>query len=379
MISLTLPIHNRCFPPIPPVQGPHPFNYSLVPLGLQEGCTPSTGPTQVYKVDSRSGWASFNFIAATSLKTLRISIDEHPMWVYEADGHYIEPHLVDSMIMYNGERYSVMVKLDKKPGTYTMRIANSGLDQVISGYATLQYTNAPPEGLGRPSIASIDYGGQNVSADVRDLDVGKLHPFNNPPPAPKADVIHFLNTGRVGAAWKWSMNGTNLYASDRSAYQPLLFYPNSTDAQDSSLVIRTKNGTWVDILIQVGNTKPEDIIQFPHAIHKHGNKMYKIGKGLGLFNWTNMEDAIAARPALFNLVNPPYRDTFLTTDQGPMWIAIRYHVIIPGPFLLHCHLENHLAGGMAVVLMDGVDKWPTVPPEYQDGKVCPSYIDDSDV
>lgn len=372
--------YDRCFPPVFAVQGSNPFNYSLVPFGLQEGCIPSTGPTEVFKVHPRSEWASFNFIAGTSLKTLRISIDEHPMWVYEVDGHYIEPQLVDSMIMFNGERYSVMVRLDKKPGEYTMRISDSGMDQVVSGFATMQYRNAPPEGLGRPSIASINYGGQNVSADVRDLNVDKLIPFNTPPPAYEADITHFLNTGRLGAAWKWSMNGKELYASDRSAYQPLLYYPNSTDAQDTSLTIGTKNGTWVDIIIQIGNTNnTEDNTQFPHVVHKHGNKMYKIGKGLGHFNWTSVAHAIVDRPKLFNLVNPPYRDSFLTTDEGIMWIAIRYHVVIPGPFLLHCHFENHLEGGMAVVLMDGVDKWPTVPPEYQDGKVDQAYINGLDV
>lgn len=378
MISLTLRIHDRCFPPVFAVQGSHPFNYSLVPFGLQEGCIPSTGPTEIFKVDSGSRWASFNFIGATAIKTLRVSIDEHPMWVYEVDGHYIEPQLVDSILIFNGERYSVMVRLDKKPGKYTMRISGSGLDQVISAYATLQYSNAPPSGLGRPSLPSINYGGQNISADVRDLAIDTIRPFNNPPPAFEADAIHFLNVGRLGAAWKWTMNGDKLYASDRGAYQPLLYYPNSTFAQDPGLVIRTKNGTWVDILIQVGNTDPEDNTQFPHVIHKHGNRMYKIGKGLGRFNWTSMAHAIADRPELFNLVNPPYRDTFLTTDEGPMWIAIRYHVVIPGPFQLHCHFENHLEGGMAVVLMDGVDKWPTVPPEYEDGKVHQAYIDSLD-
>jgi len=196
-----------------------------------------------------------------------------------------------------------------------------------------------------------------------------LTPFNLPPPAHEADSIHFLRTGRLGGAWKWTMDGKSLYASDRSAYNPLLYNPNSADAQDPNLIIRTKNGTWVDIVIQVLSTDGQDDIQFPHAIHKHGNKMYKIGKGLGKFEWKSVPEAMAAQPGNFNLVNPPYRDTFMTTSEGPMWIVIRYHVINPGPFLLHCHLEVHLEGGMAVALLDGIDKWPTVPPQYQNGKM----------
>jgi hypothetical protein len=72
-------------------------------------------------------------------------------------------------------------------------------------------------------------------------------------------------------------------------------------------------------------------------------------------------------PSSFNLVNPNYRDTVVTPvvlglDGG--WVVIRYQVINPGPWLFHCHVETHLVGGMAMVIMDGVDEWPTIPPEY---------------
>jgi hypothetical protein len=34
------------------------------------------------------------------------------------------------------------------------------------------------------------------------------------------------------------------------------------------------------------------------------------------------------------------------------------------PTLLHCHVETHLNGGMGMVIMDGIDRWPSIPPEY---------------
>lgn len=43
---------------------------------------------EVIEVDPREGWASFKFIGATFMKSLVVSIDEHPMWIYEVDGHY---------------------------------------------------------------------------------------------------------------------------------------------------------------------------------------------------------------------------------------------------------------------------------------------------
>jgi len=72
-------------------------------------------------------------------------------------------------------------------------------------------------------------------------------------------------------------------------------------------------------------------------------------------------------PESFNFKAPQIRDTFNTpaAETGPTWLAIRYQVVNPGPFLLHCHLQVHLSGGMAIALLDGVDKWPVVPEGYR--------------
>jgi hypothetical protein len=48
----------------------------------------------------------------------------------------------------------------------------------------------------------------------------------------------------------------------------------------------------------------------------------------------------------------------------PTWVAIRYHSSNPGAFIMHCHIQIHFAGGMGMVILDGVDAWPEVPPEY---------------
>lgn len=78
-----------------------------------------------------------------------------------------------------------------------------------------------------------------------------------------------------------------------------------------------------------------------------------------------MDEAIAAQPDSFNLVNPPYRDTFITKFEGPAWIALRYQAVNPGPWMFHCHIETHMAGGMSTTILDGIDAWPEIPEEYQ--------------
>ena len=330
-----------------------------IPLHLQKGCVPSNGDRAIIEVDPAAEWVSLNFIGAATFKTIIFSIDEHPMWVYEVDGEYIEPQLVDTVSMYAGERYSVMTKLDKTPRDYTIRVADSGLTQVISSYATLRYKGSSKLG-GTKGV--IDYGGQNTTAAVA-LDRAHLRPFPPNAPAVHSDAQHVLHTHRWYSPWQYTMSGGGAYQEDRSAYTPLLYDPYSLDAMNESLVIRTKNGTWVDLIIQVGSL-PEQPQEFPHMMHKHTGKTWQIGEGEGIWNYSSVDEAIAAEPSRFNLKDPNYRDIFITSFNGPSWIVLRYQVTNPGPWLFHCHIETHLAGGMAVAILDGIDAWPDIPPEY---------------
>jgi FtsP/CotA-like multicopper oxidase with cupredoxin domain len=115
---------------------------------------------------------------------------------------------------------------------------------------------------------------------------------------------------------------------------------------------------------------PDQPIEINHAVHKHGNKFHVIGAGLGIWNYSSVAEAVLHEPGSFNLVNPDIRDTVVTNFtlfNGPEWVAFRYHSNNPGPWLLHCHVETHLAGGMGIAILDGVDKWPKIPKEYKKG------------
>ncbi|KAJ0328816.1 hypothetical protein COL5a_004601 [Colletotrichum fioriniae] len=226
------------------------MKYGLYP---RQGCVPSEGAKEIIEVDPEAEWVSLNFIGGATFKTIVFSIDEHEMWVYEVDGDYIVPQRVDTVHMYAGERYAVMIKLDKPAKDYTIRVADNGLTQVISAFATLR----------------------TVGLVVTTLDRDHLPPFPPNPPSRKADAMHVLHTHRWKVAWKYTMSGQGMYEEDRSAYEPLLYDPHSADAMDEGLVIRTKNGSWVDLVLQ-----------------------------------------------------------------------------------------THLAGGMAVAILDGIDAWPQIPPEY---------------
>lgn len=352
-----------------------------VPPGLQSGCSPTNGSHEIIEVNAADGYASIHWISALSIKTPVVSIDEHPMTVFAVDGQYIEPQPADSIFFYNGERFAAIVKLDKPAGDYTIRVANQNADQLISGFATLRVTNSTRRrgrGHGAYSTTStsapaftskpyINYGGGNISASVVPLDETKLVPFPASKPAPSADATHFMRFGRLRANYGWTLSGDALYPdSGGDDSYPLLFYPNSTLAKNDSLIIRTKNGTWVDVVMQVvlNDAAPA---QPAHPIHKHSNKGYIIGAGNGIFNYTNVAEAMKVIPESFNLETPSLRDSFTTPSVllGPAWVVFRYQVVNPGAFYVHCHIQTHLTGGMAMTILDGVDVWPEIPAEYQ--------------
>ncbi|OJJ30871.1 hypothetical protein ASPWEDRAFT_120138 [Aspergillus wentii DTO 134E9] len=333
-------------------------NYSAVPPSLFDQCNATNATEEVIKVDPLKGWASLNFISTASLSVPTVSINNHSLWVYEVDGQFITPTKADALTIENGARYSCLVQLNKTPGDYLITVANSGFNQKVAGFGTLSYINGDPSIVSTPSI---NYGAVNTSADVVILDSTEIEPLFPSQPR-EADTTHILTSGRIERAWEWSLNGNHSYGLSLEAEKPMLWDPESV--MNKNLVLSTKNNTWVDIVFAVsGNAST---LQPSHPIHKHSNKVYVLGAGSGMFNWASVAEAVKDVPEMFNLVNPPIRDTFTTLPafQGPSWMAVRYHVQNPGAFLLHCHIDPHLTGGMGLAILDGVDAWPSIPAQY---------------
>lgn len=274
------------------------------------------------------------------------------MYVYEVDGHYIEPQLAHQVPIYNGERYSVMIKLDKAPASYMMRVAGNG-NQVISGFAQITYEGG--EHNSYDSVPYIDYGGVNTTASTVSLNTSNLPPYPPIYPAENSDEFHLLSLGRINSSWEWTLDGTAFLPANLAAMEPVLQNPKAPGL-DSALKIETKNDTWVDIVFQL-IINPPTKLQPPHPIHKHSNKAFLMAASQGRFTWDSLEDAYEESPQSF-FEKPMYRDTFTTSPAGEAWLAIRYHVENPGAFLLHCHMETHLFSGMGMVLLDGIDTWP---------------------
>ncbi|GKZ73591.1 hypothetical protein AnigIFM60653_008011 [Aspergillus niger] len=349
-----------CLPPTPGVVGPYPYDLSKVPKGFYEGCTPSEGPTEVFKVNVSSRYASFDLISMAGSTSLVFSIDEHPMYVYAVDGRYVEPLLVDAVTVPVAARYSVMVPLksEDQAGDYTVRVANNYANQVINGTGVLSYDTATPKQIGS-SQPYINEAGSNATATTVILNETDVVPFPVVAPAKKADRTYILNVENANSSYTWTL-GNQYPMSNEELDPPVLFNLSSISQAYSAM---TMNGTWVDLIINITTSG-----QPQHPIHKHSNKYFVIGTGNQPFIWSSVEEAMQEIPENFNFENPQMRDTFYSPSSatGPSWLAMRYHIVNPGPFLLHCHLQMHHVGGLALALLDGVDAWPTdIPEGYQ--------------
>ena len=358
-----------CAPPTTPaIQGGQfiPLqNLAALPADAYSTCIGYGGANYTTTVDPAKGWKAFSYISSASVVIVKIAIDSHKLYIYEINGNYIQPMVVDQISLSNGDRVSFFVKLDQTPGDYTIRVANEGINQVISGFGVLSYKggNHVPSG-----VSTLNYGGQNTSA-VATLVNALAAPFPASVPAASADLSYILDIVKSPAqptlAWAWSLSGVESYNSSNDDTVPPLLYQNPANIPQSDLILETYSNQWVDLIIKIAGPVAE-----PHPIHKHANKFYMIGAGIGDFNFTNTADAITAGYPI-NLQNPPYVDGFtsIPAEGNNTWMIFRYQVTNPGAWLLHCHVQSHFSGGMAVAILDGIDAFPSSPSDV--GKVCP--------
>ncbi|KAF8729383.1 multicopper oxidase family, partial [Rhizoctonia solani] len=325
-------------------------------------CSSTKTPFEVFTAKQADGWVSFILLNSGALWDLRVSIDSHKMYFFAADGHYTQVQVATSVLIPIGERYQFFVKLDQTPGDYIIRTAAVVMPQLINGYAILSYTSTGATGAGLVSTTAlpaaktpyIDYAGGIINGGV-DLVTANLAPYPlTPPPQGKADLTLSLNVTRTGE-FGWVLNG-NTWQQPADDFTPLLFQPSEVASLDPKVYFSYKNGTLVDLIFTVTAGNPA--AHPPHPMHKHGVKAWLLGTGTGAFPYTTIQDAVDAGYSGINIKNPPLRDDFPTPGDitGKAWMAVRFRAVDPGPVILHCHIDPHLATGMVVVLLEGAEK-----------------------
>jgi FtsP/CotA-like multicopper oxidase with cupredoxin domain len=226
-------------------------------------------------------------INGASTYAFRFQIDNHPLTVIAADGAPVRPVRVDNLVFGPGERYDVLVRANDDASW----IRAATLDGK-EARAILRYAGAPPA---EPDAAPAKWG-------RRSLEPEQLRSPEHADLAPKPREID-LRLGGSMRPYRWSIN-------DR-------FYPDSEPIvleKDEPVRFVFRNPTAMD-----------------HPFHLHGHYFRVLG-----------------RPGALNLKDPPRKDTVTVPAKSDL--AIQWRATNPGRWFFHCHIEWHLATGMARVI-----------------------------
>ncbi|XP_074657254.1 uncharacterized protein LOC141910414 [Tubulanus polymorphus] len=363
-------------------------------LPAKNGSFITDGPLETYVVEPNKRYR-FRIIGGQADKEFILHIHGHWFEVIASDGADIVPFKATSLGVSAGERYDIVVTTDQPIANYWIRAMNKNGWSVD---AILRYRTAPDSDpvakTSKPIACSATTRCVYVNClyekpipaftVCKDFDkILSYPPVAAPALTPDSPDDIFLNFGKPGYGNKegpHSINGIKFVFPKTS----LLTNPNSglTDCDPMKcgsqqlcscthhLHIR-KDSTIQMVFMSMGKGKGK------HPIHLHGHHFSVLKYGLPVLDskgknirqnpdiacdgdfcnkgkWANSSWGGDNIPGL-NLNNPPQKDTIFIPKGG--YAVIRFKADNPGVWFLHCHIEEHLADGMAMVVLEGQEEW----------------------
>lgn len=316
----------------------------------------------------------------TALSALSFQIEGHNMTVVEADGHNVEPFVVQNLFIYSGETYSVLIKADQNPTrnywATTNIVSRNATFTTPPGLAILNYYPNHPKRSPPTTPPSGPLWNDVGSRLNQSLAIKARKGFIVPPPQSADRMIVMLNTqNNVSGNVRWSVNKVTytlphipyliaLKENITSAFDQtpppdgydFKNYDIFSVAENKSYTIR--NGVYrlnfnstVDIILQNANSLSNKTSE-THPWHLHGHDFWVLGYGEGKFDIYN-------DPKKYNLVNPIMKNTVPVHRYG--WTALRFRADNPGAWAFHCHIESHFYMGMGVVFAEGIERLGELP------------------
>jgi FtsP/CotA-like multicopper oxidase with cupredoxin domain len=227
-------------------------------------------------------------INGSSTYALRFRIDGHPLTVIASDGAPLQPVMVDNLVVNVGERFDVLLKADQD-GVYWVRAAT--LDGK-EGQAILRYAGAPAS---EPEATPAQWGERTLTPEAMrsrsSVTLAETH----------REMA--LTLGGSMKPYRWSINEQLYPKSD-----PIVL------EKGEAVRFHFRNPTGMD-----------------HPFHLHGHYFQVLGK-----------------PGALNLKDPVQKDTVNVPAKEEL--VIQWQATNPGRWFFHCHIEWHLASGMARVI-----------------------------
>jgi FtsP/CotA-like multicopper oxidase with cupredoxin domain len=266
--------------------GDVPFQSALV-NGKGRAPGDTKGPLATLAV-KKGETVRLRLINASSTYALRFQVDGHPLSVIAADGAPVRPVTVDNLVVNVGERFDVLLRANQG-GAHWVRAAT--LDGK-EARAVLRYAGAP---AGDPEAAPARWGAHTLTRE-------EMRARAPVALAAKPREIA-LTLGGSMKPYRWSINEQ--------------FYPKADPlvlTKGDAVRFHLRNPTGMD-----------------HPFHLHGHYFRVLGK-----------------PGALNLKDPVQKDTVNVPAKEEL--VIQWQATNPGRWFFHCHIEWHLATGMARVI-----------------------------
>ncbi|KAK9379947.1 Cupredoxin [Kockiozyma suomiensis] len=333
--------------------------------GFSAQCQPTFTDREIIYVNN-SQWMVFSITNMGGSMSHYFSIDSHSFTVVMVEGTYIKPQTVERLFLGIGNRFLIVVKTNKQSGVYAMRFAGAEVAQVIEGFALLSYdANTTAEQLEGPTENAepyMDIGGNLKLKNLLTFNSASAAPFDDlKPPQGAADRTIRLLSNRTGVvSFSLMPNGAQLSESLEHS-MPLLW---TTDKfPEGSIVIDQgiKTGDLVDIILNNARA-------VSHPMHLHGHNFWVISEDLDHnFEYETVKAAMAENHSTLNFENPPFRDGYTVNRAGH--IVLRFIADNPGAWMFHCHINSHVIGGMAIVIIEDRERALGLMPDFAKGLV----------
>ncbi|KAI8914389.1 Cupredoxin [Gorgonomyces haynaldii] len=282
----------------------------------------------------------FRFVSMATLADITVYIENHNFTIIEVDGVEVEPYQVQAITLSTAQRYSVLVTAQKAT-KYNYKL-----------HAVIDFDNAPETNYRPDTVAEIRYKKNapyfNYTADVPDSEFEEMDlvPLEKLGPLPPDEyhqyniIFNYFNDNRNHGSFNNTVfqfpkvpaiytAQSGAIATNDSSYGP---------ATNSRVLGFNKN-------IQIGLINNDK--EAAHPFHLHGHQFQIVGKSYNRFKTFNYEEETAIAN---NITNPVRRDTVLVPRGG--WVLLRFRSDNPGIWLLHCHIQWHLATGLAAQVIE---------------------------
>ncbi|KAF8601046.1 hypothetical protein BDV93DRAFT_524949 [Ceratobasidium sp. AG-I] len=296
----------------------------------------------------------FRIINAAAHAMIWNSVDGHTIDVIEADDTLISSPAVNGIHRvksHNGQRYSIMLKTDqgKAGDAFWMRAEMNALcmpylvpDFANMTLAVLRYIDEGSSSEPSTQAPETQDWVDVLGPDCKDIDSSALVPLVKeevPTVVSQRGIFstqfHLKNTSE-GPLPTFVFNNVTF---QHLWYRPVLYDVVAGRGVDNSKIksLTFSNAGAADIII---NNLDKGI---DHPYHLHALKFWIVAEGSGALTMDAYKDLA------FNTINPLSRDTHVIPAQT--WAVLRVKADIPGVWMLHCHIDWHLAHGFAAVVV----------------------------